>query len=125
MSAQFGITLLVTTLLAVGGTALVSCKPSGAGVTVTVKNASGGEITNLQIKFTGGSKSSPKLKPAESFETKVNPNGSSHLVVEFADSSGKQHSAKLDVYFERNYSGTIQVTLEPDGKVTWKDDTKV
>ena len=124
MRTRFGITLLVAALLAVVGTGLVSYKLLDAGVTVTVKNASGGEITNLQIKFTGGSKSSPKLKPAEFFETKVNPNGESHLVVEFADSSGKQHSAKVDVYFEHNYSGTIHVTLEPDGKVTWKDGTK-
>ncbi len=125
MRTRFEIALLLVALLAVVGMVLVSCKPSGAGVTVLVNNASGGEITNLQIKFTGGSKSSPKLKPAESFETKVNPSGSSHLVVDFADSSGKQHSAKADVYFERNYSGTIHVTIEPDGKVTWKDETKI
>jgi hypothetical protein len=125
MQTRFGITLLTVALLAVVGIGLVSCKPSGAGVTVIVNNATGGDITNLQIKFLGGSKSSPKLKSAESFETKVNPNGESHLDVEFADSSGKRHSAKVDVYLERNYSGTIRVTLEPDGKVTWKDETKV
>lgn len=125
MQTRFGIALLIVALLAVAGIGLVSCKPSGAGVTVIVINTSGGEITNLQIKFTGGSKSSPKLKPAESFETKVNPNGESHIDVEFSDSSGKRHSAKVDVYLERNYSGTIRITLEPGGKVTWKDETKV
>lgn len=125
MQTRFGITFLTVALLAIVGIGLVSCKRSGAGVTVIVNNATGGDITNLQIKFTGGSKSSPGLKIAESFETKVNPNGESHLDVEFADSSGKRRSAKVDVYMERNYSGTIRVTLEPNGKVTWKEDTKV
>ncbi len=126
MRTGFGVSLLFgfasVALLAVG---LVACKAGSRGVTVMVNNASGGEITNLQVKFTGGSKSSPKLKPAESFETKVNPSGESHLVVEFVDSSGKQHSVNVDVYFEHNYSGTIHVTIEPDGNVTWKDETKV
>ena len=125
MKTRFGITLLIMVLLAIIGTGLVSCKPTNAGVNVTVENASGGEITSLQIRFTGGNKSTPTLKPAESFETKVNPAGESHLVVEFVDSLGKQHSANVDVYLEHNYSGTIHVTLEPDGKVTWKDETKV
>jgi hypothetical protein len=118
--AAFGVVLM--TLLAAG---LVSCKSAEAGVKVTVNNASGGQITNLQIKFTGGSRSAAKLKPSESFQTKVNPNGSSHLVVEFTDASGKQHSSNVDVYFERNYGGSIQVTIDPGGKVTWKDDVKV
>lgn len=125
MQSRFGITLLTVALLAITGIGLVSCKRSGTGVTVIVNNATGGDITNLQIRFTGGSKSSPRLKSAESFEAKVNPNGESHLNVQFADSSGKLHSAEVDVYLERNYSGTIRVTLEPDGKVTWKGETKV
>jgi hypothetical protein len=117
--------MISVTFLAVLLAGLVSCEPAGAGVTVIVNNASDGEITNLQVKFTGGSKSSPALKSAESFQTKVNPSGSSDLVVEFTDSTGKQHSGKVDVYFERNYSGSIQVTIEPGGKLTWKDETKV
>ena len=120
LSLLFGLALVV--LLTIG---LVACKASGRGVTVTVNNASGGEIANLQVKFTGGSKTLPKLKSAESFVTQVNPIGESHLVVEFVDSSGKQHSVKVDVYFEHNYSGTIHVTIGRDGKVTWKDETKV
>jgi len=117
--------MISVTFIAVLLAGLVSCKPAGTGVTVIVKNASGDEITNLHIKFTGGSKSSPALKSAESFQTKLNPTGSSHLVVEFTDSSGKQYSGKVDVYFERNYSGSIQITIEPGGKLTWKDKTKV
>src|SRR6266540_1443613 len=108
---RIGLTVAITLL------AVVSC--TSPGVTVTVNNASNGEITLLQIKFTGGSKSFVKLKPAETFETKVSPNGSSHLVIEFVDASGKQHSAKLDVYFERGYKGAIHVTIQSDGKVTW------
>ncbi len=120
-----GLCMISVTFFTVLLGGLISCKPASAGVTVIVNNASGSEITNLQVKFTGGSKSSTALKSAESFQTKVNPSGSSDLVVEFTDSTGIQHSGKVDVYFERNYSGSIQITIEPGGKVTWKDETKV
>ena len=102
---------------------LVGCKP--AGVAVTVTNATGGEITGLEVRFKGGSKSAQKLKAAESFEATINPHGESHLVIAFVDSSGKRHSAEVDVYFERGYKGGIHVTIRPDGTVTWKEDIKV
>ncbi len=95
-----------------------------AGVAVTVTNATGGEITGLEVRFTGGSKSRPMLRASESFEAKINPRGESHLVIVFTDSSGKQHSAEVDVYFERGYRGTIRVTIRPDGTVSWKDEIK-
>lgn len=116
--------LPVVVVLITVGFSLACCKPFGAGVTVAVINASGGEIKNLQIKFTGGSRSSPGLKPAESLKIKINPNGESRLVVEFNDSSGKPNSVNVDVYFERNYRGYIYVRIEPGGKATWKDEIK-
>jgi hypothetical protein len=123
MQARFRI--ITAIFLAITGIGLVSCNSWSTGVTVIVNNATGGGITNLKIKFTGGSKSSEKLDAAKSLETKINPNSESHIDLEFEDASGKRHSAKVDVYIEHNYSGTIRVTLEPDGKVTWKDETRV
>ena len=104
--------------------ALWCCSTGNCGITVTVNNSSGDEVTDLRLKFTGGSKTLPKLIAAGSFATKVRPDGSSHLVVEFADASGKQHSASLDVYFERKYQGTIRVTIQPDGRVAWNGETQ-
>jgi len=121
MKTSFVNALLAAALVL--ATSLVSCSLPGTGVTVVVSNASGVDITRLLIKFTGGSKEAKDLEPGKSFKTKVKPGGSSDLVVEFADSSGKQHSAKLDVYIEPNYKGTIHVTLEPNGKVTWNNRT--
>src|SRR5882762_1889348 len=91
------------------------------GVAVTVSNSTGDEITDLRIKFSGGIKSAPKLKSAESYTCKVNPKSESHLVVEFVDASGRQHSHEIDVYFERNYRGSVDITIRPSGKVEWKD----
>jgi hypothetical protein len=123
MRTPVAITFAVIVVLL--GLFAVSCRPSSAGIAVTVNNGSGGEITNLQITFTGGTRSSAILKPSELFQTRVNPSGSSHLSVEFIDSNGKQHSNNVDVYFERNYSGSVHITIQPGGKVTWKDEIKV
>jgi hypothetical protein len=117
--------ILNVSLLALSACGLWSCSTASCGLTVTVNNASGDEVTDVRLKFSGGSKTASKLMSAASFATKVNPDGSSHLVVEFADASGKQHSANLDVYFERQYKGTIQVTIQPDCRVTWNGETEV
>ena len=123
MRTRLRIVVLIAALLMVSGTGLACWRLLTSGVTVSVINATGGEVTNVQIEFTGGSKSFPKLKFGESLEIRVNPDGESDLVVRFADSSGKQFSANDIVYFEHNYRGTIHITIGPDGKVTSKDMT--
>lgn len=116
--------LRVIAVLAIFGIGVVSYQFLERGVTVVVNNATGDEITDLQIMFRGGRKSSPKLKPDEYFKTKVQSEGESDLDVEYVDSSGKRHSAKIDVYLETNYRGAIYITLEPNGKATWKDNAR-
>ncbi len=117
--------IIAASLLALIACALWSCSTANCGITVTVNNESGDDVTDLRLKFTGGSKTAAKLTSADSFATRVNPGGSSHLAIEFADSSGNQHSANLDVYFERRYRGTIRVTIWPDGRVSWNGETQV
>ena len=124
IKAQTRIKLLLALFAALLGVGHLACKPSDRGIGVRVKNASTADITNLVLRFTGGNKSSPNLKAGQSFDTKLNPDGSSHLVMEFLDSVGKKHSTNVDVYFERNYHGTILITIEPDSNVRWKDETK-
>ena len=88
-------------------------------------NATSGDITGLEVRFSGGTKSFQRLMPSDSFKTVVNPRGESDLMIQFIDSRGTQHSAKVDVYLERGYRGTIHVVIQPDGTVTWKDGIKV
>ncbi len=82
-------------------------------------------MTNLQLHFRGGSKRAANLKPTESFQAKIKPNGESDLTIEFVDVSGKQHSTNLDVYLEPSFRGRIEVTIERDGKVSAKDELKI
>jgi hypothetical protein len=112
-------------VLAVAGMVGVSCLPGRTGVTVTVTNTSDTDITDLQIQYTGGQKSVPKLHAAATYRTKVNPNSSSALHITFTDGSAQRHAKKLDVYFERNYRGAIHVTIQSNGMVTWKDETRI
>jgi hypothetical protein len=112
--APVGYAVVASVLVALGSYVFL-----GRGVAVIVKNDSGSEMTNLQIKYTDGRKSCPQLPPAKSFKTKVNPDGETSLVVEFVDASGKHHSAEIDVYIEHNYGGSVTITIQPDGKATW------
>lgn len=113
--------LFIWLALLFSGTA--GCSPFG--VVVTIANNTGGEITRLEVRFTGGSKSVPKLRAGESFKTRINPDGESSLVILFNDASGKKHSAEADVYFGHGYRGRIDVKIRPDGTLSWKDDIKV
>lgn len=101
---------------------VISCGIVAKGVSVTVANNSGGDLTDVLVKFTGGTNSVKKLDSGNSYTSKVKPSSSSHLDIEFIDSSGGMHSEKIDVYFEPNYRGAIYVTVHPKGKVTFTNE---
>ena len=107
--------------LSLGMVGLITWMLTHAGVTVKVTNATGTDISDLRIKFTGGLLTVSKLKHGESYSKRVNPNGESDLAVEFLDASGERRSSEIDVYFEGNFSGSVDITIGPKGKVEWKD----
>jgi hypothetical protein len=94
------------------------------GVRVSVNNSTSGTISNVVLRFTGGSKGFVHLKPKRTASTRVNPNSESHLVLEYRDTVGALHSTNIDTYFEHGYRGSIAITIEEGGTVTWKDNVK-
>ena len=77
-------------------------------------------LKNIDISYTGGSILIDKLEPHTSFSSKrVNPDGESHLILKWVDKDGKENQNIINVYFEPDYRGTIRITIDPDGKVSW------
>lgn len=92
-----------------------------AGVYVEITNNTDSPLTQIAITYTGGVVRIAELKPKTSSGRRVNPRGESHLVVEWVDSLGHRHSQRVDVYFETNYRGRIDITVEPDNTIVWTD----
>jgi len=113
---------LVGLMLAMYVFAGVACRSSDPGINVTVQNRTPGEVTDVVIKFTGGRGSTLKLLPGESFSFRAQPQRESDLAIEFKDHTGKQHSKRVEIYFERRYRGSVAITINPDGELTWVKD---
>ena len=64
------------------------------------------------------------LKPKASFSRRINPSSESDLVVEWIDPSGQTYSSTVDVHFEHNFRGRIEITVEPDNTIRWTDAIK-
>jgi hypothetical protein len=96
-----------------------------AGVYVEITNNTDSPLTQIDISYTGGVVRIPELKSKTSFGRRINPDGDSHLVVEWIDSSGQKHSSPVDVYFEHNYRGRIDISVEPDNTILSNDTIKL
>ena len=48
-------------------------------------------------------------------------NGESHLELEWYEPSGVKQSHTIDVYFEHNYRGSVEIAVNPDNRVSWTD----
>jgi hypothetical protein len=97
----------------------------GDGVKVCVKNDTDTTLNNVQVIFAGGVVTTTAITPGEQKIFDVLPTGESHLVLRFSDPLGQKHETPVDVYFESGYRGTITVTIDGRGTVSWKDDLKV
>jgi len=92
-----------------------------AGVYVEITNRTGGAVTQVDIAYTGGFVRILELKPNASYGRRVNPDGESHLELVWIDPGGQKRSEKLGLYFERNYRGRVDFTVQPDGTISWTD----
>lgn len=92
-----------------------------AGVYVEITNSTGGPLTQVGITYTGGVVGIPELKPNASFGLLINPKGESHLELAWTDAGGQKRSEKLDLYFDRNHRGRVDITVRPDGTISWTD----
>lgn len=101
---------------------ITSC--SNRGVSVIVKNETRYPMENTILEFTGGTKKIPKIEPGKSFTEYINPNGESSLTIKFNYNS-KQYTEKLDVYFETNYKGNINIHLLENGKISYNSNVTI
>jgi hypothetical protein len=97
---------------------LAACNPGGIAVTLT--NRSAGELTGVVLRFTGGAGEVARLAPGASHRFAPKPTSESHLVVEF-DAAGARRSHVIDVYFEPGYQVAIDIVVDAQGQVTWKE----
>ncbi len=109
-------------VLIVGLVLLLGHLCSQAGVYVTLVNNTPGDITNINLLYTGGTLHVDTLKSKGACHRWVSPGGDSHLEMDWSDSAGGKHAGKVDVYLTRDSGGTIVVTIEPDNRVTWTTD---
>lgn len=97
----------------------------GKGVLVIVNNNSGASISNLKVEYTGGSVGTDKVDNNQTYKSFVNPQSESHLEIQFIDNHGKVVRKKVDVYFEKNYKGNIDITIKKDYELAIKSDVQV
>ena len=91
-------------------------------VDVAVVNAGLTPLTDLTVSYTGGRELIRELWPGESREFSINPSGESDVEISFADATGQSRSRKIDVYFEHNYRGRIEIRIDTTGKVALRNE---
>ncbi len=126
MRFQVRKTLVVIVALLLAGLLMVEVMAlRNAGVEILLINDGNTSIKDISIKFTGGTKHVSELPAEAVYKVKINPEGESHLKIEFIDAGGKRHQEIIDIYFERNYRGRITIRVSSPGKVTWKNEIKI
>lgn len=91
---------------------------STRGVVVDIQNRSHGELTNLVLEFTGGRVRIDRISSGEHAVKRINPTGESSFTINY-NSGDKNYTQKADVYLEHNYTGSLTITLQDDGKMTY------
>ena len=96
------------------------------GVYVSVNNNTQSTLKNLTITYQSGVIQIAALEPKMSYGRYINPIGESGLTLEWFDSLGAKHShMNIEVYFEHNYAGSVEITVEPDNRVSVTDKVRV
>jgi hypothetical protein len=102
---------------------LSSC--SSKGIAVTIENKSGHRVENVVLRYTGGTKEVKEIEDDTSWTGHIDPNGESHLEIDFIDQQNRKHHSKIDTYFEKGYQGMIIITIGQNGKVKFQDEVKI
>ena len=50
----------------------------------------------------------------------ANPTGARGITIEYRDGAGTSRSQWMNIYFEHNYGGTIDMTIGTNNEVTYK-----
>ena len=98
---------------------------SSKGIAVTIENKSGHNIRNVVLSYRGGKKEIKEIKNDKSWSGYVNPNGESHLEIDYIDEQDIKHHSKIDCYFEKNYQGSLEIKIGKNGNLSFKDKIKI
>jgi hypothetical protein len=91
-------------------------------IDVAVVNGGFTPITDMTVSYAGGRELLRELWPGESREFTINPSGESDLEISFVDATGHSHGRTIEVHFERNYSGRIDIRIDAAGNVSSHDE---
>jgi hypothetical protein len=93
--------------------ALVGVACSRPGIELTLTNVGDVTLDSVVVHTTGFTYPIGALSPSASRTLLVNATGESHVEVEHGPASARRRLV-LDVYFERNYRGSIDARLRSD-----------
>ncbi|MHC4172443.1 MAG: hypothetical protein ACYST5_05815 [Planctomycetota bacterium] len=91
------------------------------GVYVSVNNNTQSTLKNMVITYTGGVIQIVALDPKMSYGKYIKPSHPGELTLEWSDSMGAKHSHMIGVYIEQGYAGSVEITVEPDNRVSVRD----
>ena len=96
------------------------------GVYVSITNNTQSTLKDINISYVRGVVHVAALEPAASCARYVNPTGGdADLRLEWFEPSGAKHSHAIDVYIEHNYSGSVEITVEPGNRVSVTDKVRL
>ena len=91
------------------------------GVYISITNSTQSTLKRVDITCHGGVIHIAALEPTMSYGRYINPTHGTDLTLEWIDSMGVKHSHTVGVYMERNYVGSVEITVEPDNRVSVTD----
>jgi hypothetical protein len=95
------------------------------GVYVKITNSTQSTLKHIGIAYSGGATHITGLGPGTSRGQYINPKWESDLTLEWLDSAGMEHSYAMGVYIEHNYSGSVEITVEPGNRVSVTDKVRL
>jgi len=105
-------------LLGIALIPLTACKPSPY-VQMTVTNASGDTVQQLQVDYPSASFGKDRLADGAGFNYRFKIQGEAKLHIEFLDSKGKQYQAD-GPELNDGQQGTVGVRIAPGFTVSWQ-----
>jgi hypothetical protein len=81
-------------------------------ITFIVTNNTGQYIQSLNVEFSGGLINLGELDIGERKTTRIVPRGESHVELDIFLADGIVEHRTVGAYFERNYTGNLEIILE-------------
>ncbi len=97
--------------------AILMLSKGPAGFAITIENNTQFDVTGLQISYEHITKDIeiPEIKAGTTYGLVVNPTenfGENHMLLNYSDETGAKQSKILVGYFEKGYSGKVNVKIK-------------